>query len=159
MKTTGIFTVHKYEINAHYNETITLIPFGDVHRSANLCHTEKWFEWCKWAKKQKNAYFLGMGDYDDLSSTSERKILGNESLHETTKWTLDELYKKTTDRFYNEVSFMKGRVIGLIEGNHYARLTSGFTTTQYLCDKLGCTYLGVSSFIRLSFKLSKTHKE
>lgn len=150
MKTTGIFTLHRHVVKfKKHGESILLIPFGDVHRSSPLHHKEKWKEFLSWAKKQKNAYFIGMGDYDDLTSTSERSILNNTHIHESTKSTLEQLYIKQTEEFINDISFMRGRLIGLIEGNHYSDLAAGITTTQYMALKLGCKYLGVSSFIRL----------
>jgi predicted phosphodiesterase len=150
MQTTGIFTIHKYEIrNAKLNEPIYLIPFGDIHRSSPMCHEEKWHSFLGWAMSKKRAYFLGMGDYDDLASASERRILGNKDLHESSVTTIEGLYRTHTDRLAKEISFMKGRIIGLIEGNHYGEFQNGTTTTQRLAEKLDCKYLGVSSFIRL----------
>jgi hypothetical protein len=153
MQTTGIFTTHRFEIeNAKYNEPIYVIPFGDVHRSAPLCHVEKWKEFLEWAKTKKRAYFLGCGDYDDLASTSEREMLGNPKMHESTVKTLESLYYSHTKRFAEEIKFMKGRCIGFLEGNHYGQFQNGTTTTQKLAEHLECKYLGVSSFIRLSFQ-------
>lgn len=151
MQTTGIFTTHRYEIkNLKLNEPIYLIPFGDVHRSAPLCHVEKWKEFLAWAKTKERCYFLGMGDYDDLASTSERELLGNPKMHESTVKTLESLYQSHTKRFAEEIGFMHGRCIGVLEGNHYGQFINGTTTTQKLAEYLGCKYLGVSSFIRLS---------
>jgi len=151
----SIFTIHRYEIKvAKLNEPIYLIPFGDVHRFSNLCHTEKWFEFLEWAKKKKNAYFLGMGDYDDLMSFNERKALNQACFHDATEKTIDDIFKDRTANLAKELSFMKGKLIGLIEGNHYGELESGITTTQKLCELLNCRYLGVSSFIRLTFRHS-----
>ena len=159
MQTTGIFTVHRFEIPFEkYNEPIYLIPFGDIHRSAPLCHEEKWFEFIEWAKTKKNCYFLGMGDYDDLASASERDLLLHRKLHKSTQETLEDLYRRNTDRFAKELSFMRGRVVGLIEGNHYGEFQNATTTTQRLAEKLDCKYLGVSSFIRLAFCCTKRKK-
>lgn len=153
MQTTGIFTTHDFIIHyTHEGKPIYILPFGDVHRSSPLCHREKWTEWLKWAKTKKDAYFLGMGDYDDLGSSSERKILSNPDLHESTTETLDHLYLRHTTDFVKDIEFMRGRLIGLMEGNHYGNLTSGMTTTQKMADMLGCSYLGVSTFIRLTLK-------
>jgi len=153
LKTTGVFTTHRFEIPVtKINEPIYFIPFGDIHRSSPLCSEEKWLEFLAWAKSKKRAFFLGMGDYDDLASTSEREILKNPKLHEGTINTLEGIYRKFTDRLAGELSFMKGRLVGLSEGNHYGEFQNGTTTTQRLCEKLGCKYLGVSSFIRLAFK-------
>lgn len=159
MKTTGIFTVHKYEINfERYNEPIYLIPFGDVHRSAPMCDEKKWTEFLDWARKKKTCYFLGMGDYDDLASTSERVILNNGNLHESSRETFErEVYERFTKRLAKELGFMKNRLIGLIEGNHYATFNDGTTTTQRLCQYLDCKYLGVTSFIILTLRYDKYH--
>ena len=47
-------------------------------------------------------------------------------------------------------------IIGLLEGNHHGKFSSsGITTTQYMCQKLGCKFLGVSAFVRLSFVYGK----
>src|SRR5574343_189073 len=153
MTTTGEFHIHKYVIEFEkYNEPIYLFPFGDVHRSAPNCDVERWLEFLDWAKHKKRAYFLGMGDLDDFASGSERLILGDKRLHDSTLTTLDGLYETHTIRFYNEIKFMGDKLIGLIEGNHYGEFQSGITTTQYLAQKMKAKYLGVSAFIRLIFK-------
>ena len=157
MQTTGIFKTHRHEVVAQEGKPWLLIPFGDVHRSAPLCHVEKWYDFLEWCKLKLTEYkgrvlFLGMGDYDDLASASERRILGSGDLHESTAKTLDQLYKDNVNRLSKELSFMRGHLIGCIEGNHYATLTSGITSTQLMCEKLQCPYLGVSAFVRLTFK-------
>jgi len=152
MQTTGLFTVHKFDIYFdNYNEPIYLFPFGDIHRSAPLCDTERWKEFLGWAKAKERAYFLGMGDYMDIASTSERAILTNKNLHDSTLQSLDGYYKKEAQNFYDEIGFMKGKIVGLIEGNHYQELQAGITTTQWLADKLECKYLGCSTLTRLVF--------
>ena len=150
MNTTGIFKTHYATIPfKKFGEPIYLIPFGDVHRSSPMCHEEKWKEFLDWAKSKPRAYFLGLGDYDDLASTTERSILLDRKLHESTKITLEDQYKRFTLRLAKELEFMRGRLIGLIEGNHYGEFQNGTTTTQLLADKLGTAYLGVSCFVRL----------
>jgi UDP-2,3-diacylglucosamine pyrophosphatase LpxH len=130
------------------------LPFGDIHRSSDLCDIDKWYKFLEWAEKKQDSYFLGMGDYDDLSSTSERPILEAHQLHKSTRSTLEEVYDRNVRLLCKEISFMRGRLIGLIEGNHYSTFMDGTTTTQRMCQYLNCKYLGVSAFIRLV--LSKT---
>ena len=150
MQTTGIFTTHEYTITgAKDGQPVYLIPFGDIHRSAPLCHQERWLEFCDWAKRKKGAYFLGMGDYDDLASASERIILADPNLHESSRLTLEDLYRSHTLRLAKEIGFMKGRIIGIMGGNHYGQMQNGTTTDNLLAEKLETTYLGVSTFIRL----------
>ncbi len=158
MKTTGLFSIHRYEIKAKYGETFYLLPFGDIHRFAPLCDVERWLAYLKWAKTKKNAYFLGMGDYDDLASTSERTLLSDKKFHESTLETLDNLYKKNTLKLAKELEFMRGKLIGLLGGNHYAELQSGINTDQLLADHLNTKFLGVAAFIRLSISSDTKHR-
>ena len=135
MLTTGEFTIGKFNIPLkHYGVPVYLIPFGDIHRNSNLCHEGKWKEFLKWAENKKDAYFLGMVDYFDLMSTSERIQFKSGNLHEDTDNTLESMYSDMVRDFYKEISFMKGRLIGLMEGNHYVTFRSGVTSTQKLCE-------------------------
>lgn len=156
MRTTGIFTLHRFEIEVKkLNEPIYLIPFGDVHRDSPMCNVEKWHEFLGWAKKKQRCLFIGMGDYVDLASTSERALLGNHILHDSTRETLNQIYIKHSAKFVKEIDFMQGKLLGLIEGNHYGQLDNGTTTTQRMCDSLNTKYLGCMSVIRLSLKYGK----
>ena len=156
MQTTGLFVIHKITVDVkEINKPIYLIPFGDIHRSSQMCHVEKWKEFLLWAKKKERALFLGMGDYDDLTSASERNILINRGLHDTTTKTINDLYRTHTEKLAKELIFMHGKLIGLMEGNHYGEFSNGTTTTQALADKLETKYLGCSAFIRLAFRYGK----
>lgn len=153
MLTSGLFTTHRVEIEVETGKPIKLIPFGDVHRDSNLHAGANWKEFLAYAKAQKNAVFLGMGDYGDGVSTSERIVLCEHGLHDTTKKTLEDVYKGVTATLTNELSFMRGRLLGLIGGNHYFRFETGETTDHVLAGNLGTKFLGVCSFIRLSLNL------
>lgn len=154
MKTTGVFTEHKYEITAKsWNQPLHIIPFGDVHWGARACAEELFIDEISYGKGRTDTWYLGMGDYFDIMSTSERDAISRAGLHEATMDDLDDLYRKRADLFMEKIKHTEGRLIGLIEGNHYARLESGITTTQYMCEQLGCKYLGVMTATRLIVKI------
>lgn len=155
MTRSSIFTVHRYVIPVGVNETVKVYPFGDVHRDAKNCAVDKWHAWLDKVKDEDNAFFLGMGDYNDMLSRSERRSLDVAELHETSQSTFDDLYKQNTSIFAGEISFMKGKLLGLLEGNHHARFMSGITSTQALCDHFKCKYLGAATFVRLTFRHKK----
>lgn len=157
MTTTGIFTTHHYRVPTKANITHRLFIFGDVHRDSPLCAEERWKEFLAEAKAAKHALFLGMGDYLDNFSTSERSILSDDRLHETTRKDLEAAGKRKVRELAREMGFMRGKLIGLLEGNHYATFANGTTSTQYLCECLGCRYLGVATFVRLVFTKGKNH--
>ena len=157
MQTTGVFTTHRCEIPCRINEPIKILPIGDIHYGSPMCDEDRLFKLLKWAEKQENLYLLGMGDYMDLASTSERSILTDRKLHESTANQLESLYKKQTKRLAERMA-KAGKWIGLIEGNHFAQFQNGTTSTQLLAELLGCKYLGVSSFIRLSLRAPQATK-
>jgi len=152
MKTTGLFTTHRVEVEVEINKPFKLIPFGDIHRDSDLHADEHWRQFLAYAKKQENALFLGMGDYTDGVSTSERIVLANEGLHDTTRNTLKDVYKGVSKTLVNELGFMRGRMVGMLGGNHYFDFGNGDTTDHVLAAALNTKFLGVCSFIRLSFR-------
>ncbi len=146
-----MFTTHRVEVEAKFGEPIRLIPFGDIHRDSDMHAHRAWQDFLTYAKKQKNALFLGLGDYTDGVSTSERIVLNDPGLHDTTKRTLDDVYKGVARTLGNELGFMRGRCLGLIGGNHYFAFPDGQTTDHLLAHQLGCRFLGVSSLLRVVF--------
>jgi hypothetical protein len=152
MLTTGIFETLRFVIPAKMNTTYSLIPIGDIHRDSYNCALEYYQETLKWMRSLPNVLVLGMGDYLDLASTSEREILMNNKLHDGTKDTLEQIYWKNVKTIVKDFEPFKGRIIGMLEGNHYGVFADGTTTTQQICRLLGVKYLGVSAFIQLGFK-------
>lgn len=155
MKTTGLFTTHKVAIKQASDRPIKIIPFGDVHRDSDMHCGTKWREFLAYAKGQKDAYFLGMGDYFDGMSTSEREGLSRSSLHNTTIKNIEKLYSEWIDRMSRELEFMKGRLLGMLGGNHFFSFNSGMSSDTILCQNLDARFLGVCSFIRLSIQTQK----
>ena len=96
--------------------------------------------------------FIGMGDFIEWFSDSERRGVESINLHQSSKKTMDDFAKDMCDQFYKQISFMKGKCIGMLEGNHFYQFQNGMTSTQYLCQKLECPYLSATAFVRISFK-------
>jgi len=148
------YTVHQRTIEVDKLGTpINLWFFGDVHRDTESCDVDRW----KWflvrakADPKDTTYFFGMGDYHDFASTREKKqILA--SLHENTIDDFNHLATKKNRAFMLEAGFMRGRVLGLIEGNHHWAFSNGTTTTHDLCERLETEYLGWLCHYTLSFK-------
>ena len=151
MKTSGLFTTHSFKTPCKYNQPVSLIIFGDVHRDSPGHADAKWREFLAYARSRKNALFLGMGDYLDSTSTTERECLGHISnkMHETFRNDVTALQLAKVEMIGKELAFMRGRLLGLINGNHYFDFQSGFNSDQKLAEMLSCKYLGVCSLIRL----------
>lgn len=153
MKTSGLFTTHGYTIPIKYNQPFRLVFFGDVHRDSPNHANGKWQSFLDDARKMKDAWFFGMGDYLDSTSTTERECLGNISpkMHETFRNDIQALQLEKCELIAKELAFMKNRIVGMLNGNHYFQFQSGINSDQKICELLNAKYLGVCSFVRLSF--------
>lgn len=148
----GILTTHKFTVRMpHSKQKIQLIPFGDIHRDAPGCDVIRWHDFLEKCKREndKYTYYLGMGDYNDFLSPSERKAIRGASLHDTSIASLDRWAKENEDRFFKEIEFMGDNLIGMIEGNHEYEYAKGGTSTQSMCQRMGCKWLGNISAIRM----------
>ena len=153
MRTTGEFFIHKYIIQFEkFNEPIYLLPIGDVHKSSPMHSQTHWQDTLRWAEKKPRCYILGMGDYNDFGSTSERLILGDKHLHDSSARTIEGLHLKQCLDFAKDLEFAKGRIVGMLGGNHYGEFQNGTNTDQKICELLECKYLGVNGFIRIAFR-------
>ena len=90
MKTDGLFTIKKVYIPFQkFNKPITISATGDWHYDT-VGHSKKHFiEYLKRSKDRK-AWLIGLGDYIDLMSSSERMYFDKGDAHETTKLTFDK---------------------------------------------------------------------
>ena len=155
MMTSGLFVTHSFNIPMRYGKDTRICVFGDVHRDSLNHADSKWQEDLEYFRKlpKDSTYFLGMGDYLDSTSTSERECLGqiSKSMHETFKRDTKALQLAKIEMLAKEMDFMNGRTIGLINGNHYFEFDSGINGDQKLAEMLDCKYLGVCAFVRLYF--------
>lgn len=154
MKTSGLFTTHSFVVPMQLGRPTKIIFFGDVHWDSPAHAREKWQRFLEYAKQHKDAYFFGMGDYLDSTSTSERECLGqiSDRMHETLKNDLELLQLTKVEALARELKFMRGRIIGLLNGNHYYQFArTSINSDQKLAELLGAQYLGVCSFTRLYF--------
>lgn len=152
MRTDGLFTVHSHTIPVRSNQPFRLIFFGDVHRDSPNHANRAWQDFLEYASGLDNAWYFGMGDYLDSTSTSERSCLGKitQEMHETFLADVSALQDAKVELMAKELKFMKGKLIGLLNGNHYFSFSDGTNSDQRLCRMLDCKYLGVSSFVRIS---------
>ena len=136
---------------------IKIVPFGDIHRDSHACDEERWKAFLEKCKKEDdaNTYYMGMGDYNDFASYSERKKLQH-SLHKSTSVKMDKWALKDVSRLVKELDFMRGRIIGLHHGNHEWQFLDGDLATEKMCALLGCKFLGWASYVRISIIPSST---
>ncbi|MFW6120742.1 MAG: hypothetical protein ACOC80_07550 [Petrotogales bacterium] len=119
-------------------DEIYLVGFGDLH-AGNDQYDEKKAEQVRNFIKNKNCYFIGMGDLFENSS----KMSPGAGVYQQTM-TPREQRKYLVD-FFEPI---KNKCIGLLDGNHEYRLmnSQGDLYIEILADILKVPYLGVEAF-------------
>jgi hypothetical protein len=152
------FTVASTRITADIDEEFHIIPLGDVHLGSEACDENRVDYMCQWIAKKKNVYVIGLGDYTDLARAHDRYAIETQTA-ESTRKIMDRIYREEAEKFIKKIAPFKERILGLGEGNHRGSLTSGITTTQYMCDKLRTQYLGYMSYFALNIDVDvKKHR-
>lgn len=96
--------------------------------------------------------FLGMGDYGDFASPSNRSRIDGAALYDTAKNVLDKAaLGLTSDLYHRAFKGTEGRWLGLVHGHHYFKLQTGMLTDQKLCEWLDAPFLGTNAVVRLRF--------
>jgi len=102
---------------------------------------------------EREAWYVGLGDYIDFLSPSNRQRVKSAALSDTANDVIDDAALHLVYELYDTVlKPTTGRWLGLVHGHHWAQLQTGETTDQRLCQLLQAKFLGTSAFIRLLFK-------
>lgn len=149
-----LFTNKTIRLN---EKNITLCFFGDCHFGTSSFDEDR-FDWfLKKSATYPNPYYLGMGDYTDFASYSENKKLHQGEMHDTTMDRLDMMVMEDNRKFAAKCKQMKGRLLGLIGGNHQYTMVNGKSTDEDLAERLGTTYLGWLTVIMVQLTGDKHH--
>lgn len=133
-----------------------IMPVGDIQwygedAGVALGMLKRHIEW----GVEHNALFLGMGDYVDAWSPSNRQRIRAAALYDTAQAIVDQKAEALVEEIYEKaLKPSKGRWLGLLEGHHYHQFRAGMTTDMLLADKLGARFLGTSAYVRLLFSRS-----
>ena len=149
-----LFTTHKIVVK---QDNLELFIFGDIHRDTDSCDVDRWKKYIQHSKgfDQDKCLYLGMGDYIDFASTSEKKKLLAANLHETTIDKFDNIAKKDIIGLSKEMGHMKDHMIGIIGGNHTWNFADGKNSDELLAEEMKTKYLGWLSYIRVTVGRSK----
>jgi hypothetical protein len=155
-----IYKNHK--VSLAKGKSFYLIAFGDVHWNSDEADKKHFLETINFGRKKLKAGhkvgMIGLGDYNDSFSTSERKAFRD--LHDFSLDRFDEWAAEISETFYEVLKPLKGSFVGLNEGHHFISFQSGkkefskyrgATNTKYLCDLLDTTYFGTCGYITLDF--------
>ena len=143
-------------IGLNKGSTATLFVFGDIQLGSPGYKKEIFNEFKEDFLSTPNAYGLGLGDYGDFLRPSLRAKVG-EALYQDddARIQLDDIVRDKIEKLGDEMSFMKGKLVGLNSGHHEWDFKDGTTSTHQLCHRLHTTYLGWSSYTVLKISNKK----
>jgi hypothetical protein len=135
-----------------WQETI-IMPIGDVQLGAQGCDEDRLRRDIDWGMKH-NAYFLGMGEYLDIMSPSNRQKIKAAGVYDSTEDALEEIVELKIEKFLKLVRGSEGRWLGLLEGHHLFEFKDGSTCDTRIARALKSTFLGTCAFVRVKFHRS-----
>jgi hypothetical protein len=149
-----------HSIPAKVGQEILVLPVGDIQWSGRdsevaMGMLKRHIEW----GVEKGAYFLGMGDYIDFMSPSNRQRLAQSALYDTAIKSIDDKARSLVEDLYlKALKPSRGRWLGLLEGHHYHEYRDGTTSDQDLAERLDAPFLGSCAFVRLMLQMTKTRR-
>lgn len=139
---------------------VHIYPVCDVQIGGVGVDLRGFQEYIDEAMEDPLARFVGVGDYTDGVSPSNRKLLRvsfvKGELYDTAQNMLDDAAQRDVQTFLDIVAPTRGKWDFLLEGHHFWEYTvdrSLRTTDQDIADYLGCPSLGTgSALVSYQFK-------
>lgn len=104
-----------------------------------------------------DALFLGMADFVDLESPSNRRALEQAGFYDSVRDALDLKAEELEQELMDILKPTVGRWLGVLEGHHYHTHQDGTTSDQRFASFLKCPFLGTSAYVNLTFQSPSNH--
>lgn len=132
---------------------VQIIPIGDIQYQDEIwTDIPRLKQYLKWGMDNE-AYFLGMGDFIDAGSPSERaaylSIRGK--LHDSTRSLLEAAVKDIIDELMDVLEETKGQWLGLLRGHHSFEFEDGSIPEDYIAERLDTELLGDCAMLAMDF--------
>lgn len=145
--------IEKFLVRNLDSKPMVIAPLGDIQWNGDS--KEIWVDGLKrYIDKmlKMDAWFIGMGDYTDFASPSNRASIGAAKTYDSAKVRLDSAALEAVHEVYDKfLRPTKGKWLGLHEGHHYWDLSTGGTSDTRLCELLDAPFLGKSAITCLRF--------
>ncbi len=138
------------QMKVERGDTLCIAPLGDIQFSGDngstaQDHLKRHID----RALKLDAWFIGMGDYIDFASPSNRARIRSANLYDTAEEVLEDAAGSLVDEVYER--FLKpttGRWIGLLEGHHFFEY-GGRTSDMLLAERLNTRHLGTSCYVNI----------
>jgi calcineurin-like phosphoesterase family protein len=128
---------------------------GDIHNGAAPCRLDKLETVVAEIAGQSNAYWVGLGDYNDLINRSDPRYSPSAMADWIDLGDLTDLARAQREKFLAVIKPIAGQCLGLIEGNHETAIKRHYERDIYFEIVSGIKELGgFKSDYRLAFGYS-----
>lgn len=137
-----------------------LYPLGDIHAGTKHCVENDLQKVIDQIKNDSQAWWIGMGDYGEFITPADFKRWDSKVIAEWLKDDQDNIAECQTDYLEKLLAPIKGKCIGLLEGNHEDshRRFNHVDVQKNLCKRLDLTNLGYSAWVKLRFAREKSNE-
>ena len=112
-------------------------------RAADVERLQRIIDW----GLRHDAHFLGLGDYTDTMSPSNREAWAAARLYDSARDAMEQSAERTQDELEGLLSGTVGRWLGLLQGHHYFEYPDQSTTDTRLAAFLEAPFLGDSTIV------------
>lgn len=137
-------------------EPIKLIPLGDIQAGVPACDLDLLQRTVDRGLRE-GAFFIGMGDYLDVASPSNRQKFKNSGFYDSVRDAMDAHMYRQEQALMDIIGPTRNRWIGMLEGHHLWEYQDGSTTDINLCKALNTKFLGDCAMVRLTFADANGH--
>src|SRR3990167_2167004 len=120
---------------------VRILPITDIQWGAKGCDADRLKQHIDWGLKN-DCYFVGLGDYVDVASPSNRSKFASANFYDTVRDAMDSISEKHVSELIDILQPTKGKWLGLLSGHHYWEFQDGTTTDTRLAKALAAPYLG-----------------
>jgi len=139
-------------------------PLGDMHLGVVHCDEDLLKQQIEEIRNERNAFWLGMGDYADCIVPSDFRRWEGKIVESWMKGHEDNIGPTQLERVNEMLSPIWDKCLGLIEGNHEDNIRR-YNHYDFLAEllkkaneKCEVKNAGVSCFVRLNFKRANTNE-
>ena len=141
------------------NQIFTLAPIGDIqYMNSDGFARQRFKDHLKMINDEfENVWYVGMGDYIDFMSPSNRESMKHARVYDSSRQSLDDKGRALIHELYDKILYQtSNRWIGLLKGHHYWDYSdTGTNTDQELATLLGTVYLNQCAHIEVKFMREK----
>ncbi len=112
-------------------------------RAADVDRLQRIIDW----GLRHDAYFLGLGDYSDTMSPSNREAWAAARLYDSARDAMEQSAECTQEELEGILEATVGRWMGLLQGHHYFEYPDQSTTDTRLAAFLEAPFLGDSTIV------------